>query len=109
MTNNAGAIVLIVHFMMTIVSLQAINLLAASTSRAASRTGWLVVLSENQRGSTSIRRLVNTKTRWRWMQSRANFSSVPNSLLTGKRRSLTWGDRGPTVSEAEPMQAAVWL
>jgi hypothetical protein len=73
MTNNAEAIVPIVHFMVVIVSLQATNLLAASTSGVASRTGWLVVLSENQRGSTSTRRLVNTKTSWRWTQSRANF------------------------------------
>jgi len=46
MTNNAGAIVPIVHFMMVIVSLQATHLLAASTSGVASRTAWLVVLSE---------------------------------------------------------------
>jgi len=66
-------------------------------------------LKRNQRGSTSIRQLVNSKTSWWWTPSRANFSPVPNSLLTGKRRSPTWGDRGPTVREAEPMLAALWL
>jgi hypothetical protein len=93
MTKSAEAIVPIVHFMVVIVSLQATNLLAASTGGVAPRTGWLVVLSENQLTS-DVPRPRSGRMRW-------NRASI-----CWKRRSPTWGDRGPTVSEAG---SRVWL